>query len=100
MKYKYILPVILGVALFTINVSAKKTNAPTEDFDIDKIVFIEEDQDWELGFDTTKYLPENFDPYSEVVSIETINFIDECDEIDLGFETIGYLPEDFDPYIQ
>ncbi|MEM0932315.1 MAG: hypothetical protein AAGJ12_07605 [Bacteroidota bacterium] len=71
-----------------------------EDFDIDSVEFIEDEQEWELGFDTALYLPENFDPYSGIISVKAINFVDECDEVDLGFETAGYLPEGFDPYIQ
>ena len=70
------------------------------DFDISTVEFIEEEQEWELGFDTAQYLPENFDPYSGIISVKAINFIEDCEEVELGFETGGYLPLGFDPYIQ
>ncbi|MEX0314025.1 MAG: hypothetical protein AB3N18_07595 [Allomuricauda sp.] len=78
----------------------KEFEASKEEFDINKVVFVEEEQDWELGFDTAPYLPENFDPYSGEFSLKAINYMDECDHIELGFDTSGYLPEGFDPYIQ
>lgn len=98
MKYNNYILTALGFALLTFNANAKSLTTMDEDFDISKVIFIEEDQDWELGFDTAKYLPENFDPYSGNFSVKAINFVDECDEIELGFETAGYLPEDFDAY--
>ncbi|WP_420604132.1 hypothetical protein [Flagellimonas sp.] len=100
MKYRnYILGALTGIVSITA-VSANKLNAPKEEFDINKVVFIEEDQDWDLGFDTALYLPENFDPYNGKFSLKAINYIDECDKIELGFDTSGYLPVGFDPYIQ
>ncbi|PWL40463.1 hypothetical protein DKG77_06540 [Flagellimonas aquimarina] len=98
MKYRNYILTTIGFALLAFNVNAKPLVTMDEDFDINKVIFIEEDQDWELGFDTSKYLPENFDPYSGGFSVKAINFVDECDEIELGFETTGYLPEGFDPY--
>lgn len=98
MKYRNYILTTIGFALLAFNANAKPLTTMDEDFDISKVIFIEEDQDWELGFDTTKYLPENFDPYSDGFSVKAINFVDECDEIELGFETAGYLPEGFDPY--
>ncbi|TXN38374.1 hypothetical protein FVB32_08785 [Flagellimonas hymeniacidonis] len=100
MKYRnYIVATVLFAFAATF-VNAKSVNRLEEEFDINKVIFIEDDQDWELGFDTAKYLPENFDPYSGAFSLKAINYIDDCDEIDLGFETAGYLPAGFDPYIQ
>ena len=78
--------------------NAKEASRSLEDLDIDKVEFIEEDQSFELGFDTAMYLPENFDPYSDAFSVSSINYIDECDDIELGFETMEFLPMDFDPY--
>lgn len=98
MKYKNYILTTLGFALLAFNANAKSLATLDEDFDISKVIFIEEDQDWELGFNTAKYLPENFDPYSGNFSVKAINFVDECDEIELGFETAGYLPKGFDPY--
>ena len=91
---------ILAV-LATMTVSFTTANVikePSRDLDIDSLLFIEEDQDCDLGFDTTLYLPENFDPYSGQVTVDSINYIDENDDIEIGFETAGYLPNGFDPY--
>ncbi|MEO9512674.1 MAG: hypothetical protein ABJN84_13370 [Flavobacteriaceae bacterium] len=100
MKYRNYLLSTLAIVLMSASVNAAKPSMPMRDFDINNIVFIEEDQDWELGFDTAQYLPENFDPYSTIISVASVNFVDVYDEVDLGFETTGYLPENFDPYIQ
>ena len=92
---KTILMLTFGLSVFT---SYGFNSA--EDFDINTVEFIEEEQEWELGFDTAQFLPENFDPYSGIISVKAINFIDVCEEVELGFETGGYLPLGFDPYIQ
>lgn len=34
------------------------------ELDLDEIVYIEEEPEIELGFDTAEYLPMNFDPYA------------------------------------
>ncbi len=100
MNYRnFKLGMLAGVA-FVAAASAMKPEVSREEFDINKVVFIEEKQDLELGFDTAPYLPENFDPYSGSFSLKAINYMDECDHIELGFNTSGYLPEGFDPYIQ
>lgn len=66
---------------------------------LDDIVYIEdEESDFDLGFDTAEYLPENFDPYKQYVDLNSIEFIEEGDISDLGFDTSAYLPDDFDPY--
>ncbi|WP_394974922.1 hypothetical protein [uncultured Croceitalea sp.] len=97
MKYKkYISTAFLAFLLLPL-LSAKTTPSSKEDFDVSKISFIEEDQQIDLGFDTTEYLPEDFNPYQEEVSIEGINFMED-ELIDLGFDTENYLPENFNPY--
>jgi len=62
-----------------------------------EIEFIEEVNQVELGFDTSKYLPKEFDPYADTLDINSVNFIEE-EEIDLGFDTKDYLPEGFNSY--
>lgn len=53
----------------------------------------------DLGFETKKYLPTNFDPYTfEVKSIHHVNFMVEDEVIDLGFDTQKYLPHNFDAF--
>ncbi|MEM9648336.1 hypothetical protein [Flagellimonas flava] len=92
---------VIFFAAATIYAAAKNSrdNAPMEHFDVNSLVFIEED-DLGLGFDTAPYLPENFDPYCGEFSLESINYIDEAEELELDFDTSGYLPIGFDPYIQ
>ncbi|MBS9461885.1 hypothetical protein KIM67_05640 [Flagellimonas sp. 389] len=98
MKYQTFTLTAVMIVFMSISLQAMKSNALVEEFDINKVVFIEEDQDYDLGFDTSIYLPEGFDAYSNEYSIETVNYIDDCDEIELGFETLIFLPEDFDAY--
>lgn len=69
-----------------------------EEVNLDDIVFIEEESEIDLGFDTKEYLPEGFDPYKQFVDLKAIDFIEEEDTMDLGFDTSVYLPKDFNPY--
>ena len=96
MKYKkYISTAFLALLLLPL-LSAKTTPSSKEEFDVSKISFIQEEQQINLGFDTAKYLPEDFNPYQEEISIEGINFMED-ELIELGFDTSKYLPENFDP---
>ncbi|MDC6365712.1 MULTISPECIES: hypothetical protein [Flavobacteriaceae] len=92
-----IMAMLVGTMMVTIT-KANEKEMSLEEFDINKVEFIEDDQSLDLGFDTAEYLPENFDPYQGKFSVSAINFIDECEEIELGFETMEFLPSDFDPY--
>ena len=101
MKIRNILVTLFAIGTIFAAANNKKGVAPVEQFDVNTLVFVEEDNDdLGLGFDTTKYLPENFDPYSGSFSLKAINYMEENDEIELGFDTSGYLPTGFDPYIQ
>ena len=57
-----------------------------------------EEETLDLGFDTTLYLPDDFDPKAVPTDLDGINYMEE--EIDLypEFDTAEYLPEGFDPY--
>ena len=68
------------------------------DLDLNEIAFIEEDPQIELGFDTTAYLPEGFDPYELYVDLNAVKYINPQKEIKLGFEVADYLPTDFNAY--
>jgi len=68
------------------------------DLDLNEIVYIEEEPQIELGFDTAEYLPEGFDPYKLYVDLNTVEYVDEQEEINLGFNVADYLPTNFDPY--
>lgn len=97
MKYQKYLVIAFVAALFLPLLSAKTVETSNEEFNLSSVAFIEFESNTELGFDTSKYLPENFDPYTGEVAVESLNFIED-DRIELGFDTTKYLPEDFDPY--
>lgn len=61
------------------------------------IKFIEEEE-IELGFQTSDYLPEGFDPHKVYFDLNSVEFIGDGQEFDLGFDSSNYLPEGFDPY--
>lgn len=66
-------------------------------FDVDSNISSIVENEIELGFDTSEYLPSGFDPYATPTDIHSINFIEIEDE-DLGFDTEPYLPEGFNPH--
>lgn len=72
--------------------------ATPEELDLDEIVYIEDESEIDLGFDTAEYLPAGFDPNKQYVDLDSIEFIEEGEVTDLGFDTAAYLPEDFNPY--
>lgn len=65
---------------------------------LDDIIYIEEETDLELGFDTAEYLPDNFDPHKQYVDLDAIAFIEDDNSFELGFSTEEYLPEGFNAY--
>ncbi len=93
--------------LYAVNSSGKSSSfkmisqtaweTPVE-VNLDEIVYLEEETEIDLGFDTADYLPEGFDPHEQYVNLDAITFIENEEEFDLGFDTSAYLPEDFDPY--
>ena len=64
---------------------------------LSEIVYVEED-DVALGFETSDYLPEDFDPYTYYFDLNSIEFVEDENEMDLGFDTRPLLPEGFDPF--
>lgn len=100
MRIRNILVILIAFATIYAAANSEKRVVPKESFDVNTVVFIEDEAELGLGFDTAKYLPENFDPYCGEFSVKTLNYIEDNDEIELGFETSGYLPIGFDPYIQ
>lgn len=65
-------------------------------FDINSIVYIEEDTEVELGFDTSDYLPEGFDAYGFYFDVTRVAYVK--DEYDIEVNTKRYLPQGFDAY--
>ncbi len=78
-------------------VSRMEWKTPAE-LTLDEIVYIEEETEIDLGFNTADYLPEGFDPNKQYVDLNAIEFIDNVETTELDFDTIAYLPEDFNPY--
>ncbi|NHF61438.1 hypothetical protein FK220_018945 [Flavobacteriaceae bacterium TP-CH-4] len=91
------LSIALGLVLAN-NAFAIDPEKEKEEFDLNSIVEIEEDIEFDLGFDTREYLPEDFNPYAFPTDVEGINFIDPRDDFEVDFDTTQYLPEGFDPY--
>ncbi|NAY92236.1 hypothetical protein GTQ34_09920 [Muricauda sp. JGD-17] len=100
MTYRNYLMIVFATAVLGFTANANDISTSTKELDVQSIEFIEEDHSYELGFDTSKYLPEGFDPYQGQFSVSSINYMDLCEEIELGFETTEYLPEDFNPYAE
>ena len=71
----------------------------TEILEINDIVFIEQDEEIKLDFDTTDYLPLGFNAYEGLeLDLNDIIIVEEEEEINLGFDTAQYLPADFNAY--
>jgi len=68
---------------------------------IDDIVIYEVEEEADICFDTTKYLPENFNALKGKHDIDwsKIDLVDEPeDELVFAFDTAAYLPEGFDAH--
>lgn len=66
---------------------------------LNEIIFIEEEETIELGFDTAKYLPEGFDAYEGMgLNLNEIVIIEVEEELELGFDTAEHLPLGFNAY--
>lgn len=64
---------------------------------INSVEFIEEDDtEFDLGFDTADYLPEDFDPHKIFIDLSAIDFIEA--DTELFFNSKPNLPRGFDPY--
>ncbi|RNC92753.1 MAG: hypothetical protein ED555_06700 [Allomuricauda sp.] len=74
-----------------------KIEEPVE-LSLREIDFIEEETEIDLGFDTSAYLPEDFNAYEVYFDLNSVDYIESDTAIDLGFDTSKYLPEDFNAY--
>ena len=66
------------------------------EFDLDEIEFVEDEAEIDLGFDTSEYLPEGFNPYENYFDLNSIIFLEE--DVEFNLDTESYLPSDFDAY--
>ena len=74
-------------------------SVPTDEkgeLDINTIVYIEEEEVIDLGFDTADYLPEGFDPYKVYFDLNSVTIIEE--EIAIDFDSKANLPATFDAF--
>jgi len=94
-KKKLTLSIALGGLLIQ-GAFANNTSKEVEDFDLDSIEYIEDEEVIELGFDTADYLPEGFDPYAFYFDVNSVEFIEESDL--KGIQVKNHLPKDFDAY--
>ena len=70
-----------------------------EPLSIEAIVFVETEEEIDLGFDTADYLPMGFNAYSGLeLDLDEIDFVEIEEEIELGFDTAKYLSLGFDAY--
>jgi len=94
-KKKLTLPIALGVLVIQ-GTFANEMHKDIEEFDLDSIEFIEEEDVISLGFDTADYLPEDFDAHAFYFDINSVEFIEESDMV--GKRIKNRLPKYFDPY--
>ncbi|SDF13882.1 hypothetical protein SAMN05421636_11312 [Pricia antarctica] len=94
-KKSFILTIATGI-LVANGVFASNLTTERDDRLINSITYIEDDSDFELGFDTADYLPEGFDPYEIYVNLDAVIFIE--DEVADDVKTKRHLPANFDAY--
>jgi len=91
--------ILLGFTTGLLFVSGMFANDPItekERFDINSIVYIEDDMDFDLGFDTADYLPEDFDAYQVYFDLNSVDYIEE--DFTFDWDSKKYLPKGFDAY--
>tara|TARA_Y100001968_G_C19295706_1_gene686515 strand:- start:82 stop:885 length:804 start_codon:yes stop_codon:yes gene_type:complete len=68
------------------------------ELNLNEIEYIEEEPEFDLGFDTADYLPSDFNPYETYFDLNSIIYVENEVEPELGFDTQKYLPADFNAY--
>lgn len=72
-----------------------------EPLSVEAIVFVETEEEINLGFDTAGYLPIGFNAYAGLeLDLDEIDLVEIEEEIELGFDTAKYLPLGFDAYAE
>jgi len=90
-----IVSIFLGLVINS-GVFAQGPANDCEILDLDSVTYIEEEDEFDLGFNTADYLPSGFDPYEMYVDLRAIKFIEDDEELVLDFHT--YLPAGFNAY--
>lgn len=93
-KASFTLSVFL-ILLSNTGLMAQQAKSGCEPLDLNSITYIEEDNDYDLGFETDEYLPLDFDPYEYYVNLDAIEFIDEEEAL---ADYSAFLPHDFNAY--
>ncbi len=89
----------LSIAMVLLLVNGIFANDPKneiENLDINSIQYIEEEEELDLGFDASDYLPDNFDPYKLYVNLDAVIYIE--DNVIDAFDSAKFLPKGFDAY--
>ncbi len=80
------------------NLSVLKAGENQTHVVIDSIVYLEEEEDNALNFETEAFLPSDFNPYAVPENVLHVSYIVEESDIELDFDPKNYLPQGFDPY--
>ena len=96
-KRSFILSITTGL-LFSNGVFAGDLPTEKDEQIVNSVIYIEEESQIDLGFDTADYLPIDFDAYAYPNDISAFNYIDEVDVATMDFDTMAYLPSGFDAY--
>jgi len=76
---------------------AKVKDSNNVNVEVSDVKVIELEEEIELGFDTTYYLPQDFNALEGMYDLDwnSINLIEVEEEVELGFDTTKYLPQNF-----
>jgi hypothetical protein len=91
LKMSIILGLLAANMAFAFNPKTEK-----DDLVIGSITYIEEDEDFDIDFDTADYLPEDFDPYKIYFDLTSIVYVEADTTAEFDFES--HLPKNFDAY--
>ncbi len=94
-KKSFILTIATGLLLAN-GVFASNLTTEKDERVINSINYIEDDAEFELGFDTADYLPEGFNPFELYVNLDAVVFIE--DEVTDDVNTKKHIPANFDAY--
>ena len=87
--------IVLGL-IFANGVFAADPKTENDELIISSVTYIDDDTDFDLGFNTGDYLPEDFNPYEVYFDLESIVYIE--DDVAINFNSRKYLPMGFDAY--
>ncbi|NNJ89586.1 MAG: hypothetical protein HKP53_09300 [Eudoraea sp.] len=74
------------------------TETEPEILHISSIPYAELEEEFDLGFETSEYLPDDFDPNLAYASLKELPYYKALEEMELEVDTKRFLPEGFDAY--